>query len=190
MPRVISGMAKGRKLRTVAGNTVRPTGDRMKQSLFDVLRPRMPGAMVVDLCAGSGALGIEALSQGAAFCTFVEPDRQCRQVIEQNLAATELASYARVLPMSAFDAIRVLAAEANNATTLVLADPPYTKTELAVGIVQQIAAHGLLLPGGVLSVERPRAHGLPMTVNGLEFWQEKPFGRAVVVLYLAPEATG
>ncbi len=191
MPRVITGIAKGRRLATLAGATARPTADRVKEALFAVLESLVPAAYVLDLCAGSGGLGIEALSRGARFCTFVESAANSRDVIKANLEKTGLASYARVLPMAALDAIRVLAQERTPAPTVVLADPPYADRALAAAIVNTVGSHALLAPAGVLSVERPRGHDLPLEdVPGLEFWQVKRYGRTSLVLYRAPETTG
>ena len=123
MPRVIAGTAKGRRLESQRGQAARPTADRVKESLFGLLGARVEGAVVMDLCAGSGGLGIEALSRGAKFCTFVERDRGCQEIIQHNLDTTGLSSYGRVIPMSVPGAISTLAKEPGERPTLILADP-------------------------------------------------------------------
>lgn len=104
--RVVSGSEKGKKLSVVPGRGTRPIVDRVKTSLFDILRPRIAGMAVLDLFAGSGSVGIEALSQGAASCTFIELGHQAVAVVRKNLAATGLADRAEVLHADAFAYLR------------------------------------------------------------------------------------
>ena len=185
MPRVIAGTAKGLRLATARGSALRPTGDRVKESLFGTLGALVEGAVVLDLCAGSGSLGIEALSRGAKFCTFVETDKQGIELIRGNLDTTGLGSYARIIPMSAVEAVQNLARESGDRVSLIFADPPYTDATLGAAIVQAVVATSVLAPGGVLCVERPRAHGLPEELAALELWQIKRYGRTSIVLYRA-----
>src|SRR6187402_873392 len=88
--RVIAGALKGRVLRTPAWDGLRPTSDRLRETLFNILAPRIEGARFLDVCAGTGAVGIEALSRGAAFVTFVEDDRRALALIEANLRHCQL----------------------------------------------------------------------------------------------------
>lgn len=121
MTRVVAGLARGRRLAVPAG--ARPTGDRAREALFSSLASLMdlPGARVLDLYAGSGALGLEALSRGAAEVTLVEQDRAAVAILQANVAAVGLPG-ARVVPG---DARRALAAVADGAVDLLLLDPPY-----------------------------------------------------------------
>lgn len=127
--RVIAGEHRGRRLRTVAGPALRPTLDRVREAIFSILGDEVPGARVVDLFAGTGALGIEALSRGAAFSTFVDRDAHALGVLRENLAELRIASRAAVvrgdLPA---DLKRVLSA--HGPFDIILADPPY-RTSLA-----------------------------------------------------------
>ena len=120
--RVVAGEARGRQLLAPPGRDTRPTSDRVREAIFNLLRSldRIDGALVVDLFAGSGALGIEALSRGAAHCTFVEKHRGALAVIEANLATTKLADRADVRQGDA-----VVFAARGASADLVLADPPY-----------------------------------------------------------------
>jgi 16S rRNA (guanine966-N2)-methyltransferase len=106
MMRVVGGSARGKKLLVVPGQGTRPILDRVKTSLFDILRPRLSGMDVLDLFAGSGSVGIEALSQGAASCTFVDLGYKAVATIKKNLASTGLADRAEVLHADAFDYLR------------------------------------------------------------------------------------
>jgi 16S rRNA (guanine(966)-N(2))-methyltransferase RsmD len=104
--RVVAGSARGRKLLVVPGHGTRPILDRVKTSLFDILRPRIPGMDLLDLFAGSGSVGIEALSQGAAHCTFIEVSHVAVATIKKNLAATGFTDCADVLQTDAFRFLR------------------------------------------------------------------------------------
>src|SRR5213076_2339353 len=128
--RVIAGTARGVRLRAPGPGT-RPLADRVKQTLFAILEPDLPGADVLDLFAGSGAAGIEALSRGAATAIFVEKDQQAAAVIDANLRGTGLAG--PNVAVIRWDVLRWLA-EPNVDTTfdIVFVDPPYAETELLV----------------------------------------------------------
>lgn len=124
--RVVAGSARGRRLVTPAGDNTRPTSDRVREALFNTLTSLdvLADSTVLDLFAGSGALGIEALSRGAAHATFVERDRKALGAIRTNLEATGFAGQAEVLPL---DAMRVVhdAADTGRSWDLALLDPPY-----------------------------------------------------------------
>ncbi|MGQ3685774.1 MAG: 16S rRNA (guanine(966)-N(2))-methyltransferase RsmD [Candidatus Loosdrechtia sp.] len=126
--RVIGGSAKGILLSAVKGEDTRPILDRVKESLFNILTDVIPGSDVIDLFAGTGAIGIEALSRGAKSCIFVERDKTAIQVIKKNLAVTRLQDKARVLPYDVFKVADYL--EKNKIKSdLVFASPPYPLVE-------------------------------------------------------------
>src|SRR5206468_3261150 len=104
--RVVAGSARGRKLLTVPGHGTRPILDRVKTSLFDILRPRIPGRDILDLFAGSGSVGIQALSQGASSCTFIDIGHKAVATIRRNLALTGFEGRAEVRPSDAFGYLR------------------------------------------------------------------------------------
>jgi len=122
--RVVAGSAKGLRLQTIAGPHVRPTTDAMRETLFSSLADCVPESRFLDLFAGTGAVGIEALSRGAAYAVFVEQNARAAQVISQNLALTKLGDRAQVVRG---DVLRVLPrlAEQGEPFDLVFADPPY-----------------------------------------------------------------
>ncbi len=121
--RVIAGTCRSMPLATLPGNATRPTLDRVKETLFNVLMPHTEGSRFLDLFAGSGAIGIEALSRGAAHGTFVDNSRQAVRVIEKNLAFTRLAERADILCADASAALRKLSGRAKY--DLIFMDPPY-----------------------------------------------------------------
>ncbi|HOL17022.1 MAG TPA: 16S rRNA (guanine(966)-N(2))-methyltransferase RsmD [Bacillota bacterium] len=152
--RVISGTARGMKLKVPPGEAIRPTADRVKEALFNILGARVIGAAVVDLFAGSGALGIEALSRGAACCTFVENKRSHLAVIRHNLQQTGLINRARLLDREATAALQLLGREGGQAD-LIFLDPPYCST-LISGVLQAVHRLRLLREGGLVVVEFSR----------------------------------
>ena len=99
--RVITGTARGRKLNTLEGRDVRPTTDQVKEAMFSIIQFEVEGAAVLDLFAGSGQLGIEALSRGARLAVFVEQSRKAQEMVRQNLLTTKLAEHSRVTAMDA-----------------------------------------------------------------------------------------
>ena len=133
--RVVAGLAKGKQLLQVPGSGTRPIMDRVKESLFDILRPRLEGMRVLDLFAGSGSVGIEALSQGAAFCTFIDRERSAVVTIKKNLANTGLGDRAQVLHT---DALGFLVALEQTFDLIYVAPPQYKR--LWVEALRGIAA--------------------------------------------------
>ena len=124
--RVIAGSARRLNLVTVPGRDTRPTTDRIKETLFNILQPEIPGCRFLDLFAGSGAIGIEALSRGAAEAVFVESSRKAAACIRQNLEFTRLADRARLLETDVLGALTRLGRE-GEAFSVIFLDPPYQK---------------------------------------------------------------
>jgi 16S rRNA (guanine966-N2)-methyltransferase len=122
--RVISGKARGRRLRPVPGDLTRPITDRAKESLFNILGPDIEGAAVLDMFAGTGSVGIEALSRGAARARFIDQQRQAIETIRFNLASTDLETSAQVLRQDAFAALE---READCSFDYVFIAPPQYK---------------------------------------------------------------
>lgn len=122
--RVISGSARGRRLKTVPGDTTRPITDRVKESLFNILGPDVQGSVILDLFAGTGAVGIEALSRGADFVRFVDRNRLPIKIVRENLKTTDLADKSQVLQMDAF---AILKGEADKKFDYVYIAPPQYK---------------------------------------------------------------
>jgi 16S rRNA (guanine966-N2)-methyltransferase len=174
--RVIAGTLRGRRIDAPRGLATRPTSDRVRESLFDLLGTLPGGASALDLFAGSGALGIEALSRGAASVTFVERNRSALAALRRNLEVLGIRGRARVV---AGDALQP-AAVAPGPWQLVLADPPY-QGDAAARIVAE--APRLLAPGGVLALEHAAAVPLPPPPDSLAVWKSRRYGRTRVTLY-------
>ncbi len=124
--RVIAGSARRLQLVTVPGLDTRPTVDKYKETLFNILQPHIAGCHFLDLFAGSGAIGIEALSRGAADCVFVENNRRALDCIRQNLAHTHLEQNARVIPSDVLSALARLSRD-GGVMDVIFMDPPYDK---------------------------------------------------------------
>jgi 16S rRNA (guanine966-N2)-methyltransferase len=178
--RVVAGVAGGRRL-AVPPRGTRPTSDRVREALFAALEhdPGLDGANVLDLCAGSGALGLEALSRGSAHALFVESDRRAAGVLRRNVDSIGLpGAVVRVAPAGT-----VLAGPAERAYDLVLVDPPYDVPDAEVaGWLVAAAAHGWLAAGAVVVVERS-ARGAPFPwPPPLRALRERRYGETTLFL--------
>jgi 16S rRNA (guanine966-N2)-methyltransferase len=172
--RIIGGVAGGRRI-AVPPRGTRPTTDRVRESLFNILTARreLTGLAVLDLYAGSGALGLEALSRGAASALFVESDPRAASVIARNIDTLGLGG--ATVRRGAVAA--VLAAGTASAVDLVLADPPYEAGAAEVeAVLAALTAHGWVREGGVAVVERA-AGGAPLTwPTGWSVWPQRVYG--------------
>lgn len=149
--RVIAGIARGMKIKAPRGEAVRPTADRVRKALFSILSPRVIGAVVVDLFAGSGAVGIEALSRGAEACFFVDNEQKHLEIVRDNLKRTGLDGQARLLCRDAISALLHFSGEKLQAD-LIFADPPY-HSDLIPKVLQAVYTHQLLQKEGLLVIE-------------------------------------
>lgn len=148
--RVIAGKARSLKLMTPPGMDTRPTTDRTKETLFNILQPEIGGARFLDLFSGSGAIGIEALSRGAAFAVFVEKDRVAAECIKKNLAFTKLGDNGQILRKDVGAALKSL--EKGEPFDLIFMDPPYGRG-LERQVLEYLAHSSLLAEEGTVVVE-------------------------------------
>jgi len=179
-PRLTGGSARGVRLFTVPGRDVRPALARMRTSMFEILRPRLEGARVSDLFAGTGSLGLEALSRGAAHAIFLDTEARCLEVIRKNLDRLRFSDRAEVRRADAFRE-----AERLPPTDLVFVDPPYAfyveRAPELRRLVEAVVARGLTPEGRVLSEHRPD-EGLG-EVAGAKVVDERRYGDTVVTFY-------
>ena len=183
--RVIAGALGGRRLTAPPGRMTRPSSDRVREALFMALEPLI-GLHVVDLFAGSGALGIEALSRGATHVDFVEHDARARRVLQANLATLGLEERATVWPIELPHGLSRLGSSLARAG-LVLADPPYGGA-LARGTLERLGAPGALTPGTRVVVEHHAKDGLPDRSGALARVRERRYGETSVSTYEAAAA--
>ncbi|MCL1805224.1 MAG: 16S rRNA (guanine(966)-N(2))-methyltransferase RsmD [Clostridiales bacterium] len=180
--RVIAGSARGRKLRCLDDKRIRPTQDRVKEAVFSSLAARLPGSTVLDLFAGSGALGIEALSRGAGGAVFVEIDHLACDLIKSNLSSCgwPLSPEIQVVHR---EAVRWLKKPPDRAFDIILADPPYNKG-FEESVLNALSAGGLLAPEGVLVLESGARQDLPEGAGGLHLWKSKVYGDTKISYYV------
>ncbi len=179
--RVIAGSARGVRLRVPRGLRVRPTGARLRTSLFSILGERVGGARVADLFAGSGAFGIEALSRGAAFCCFVEALPVAVQAIRANLEATRLAERAAVIRGDAFRTLDRLAE--CGPFDLVFLDPPYryfTRPGRLLELLEALGGSSYLADEGLVVVQHDKRTTLPERVRVLSRCDLRNYGNTSV----------
>src|SRR4030095_3115181 len=163
--RVIAGEYKGRKLKSPPSLQVRPTSDRLRETLFNVIAPRISGARFLDLCAGSGAVGIEALSRGASFVTFVDRSRKMCGLVEANLDLCRIPEdQTEVVNMIVEDFLKQGRSDVE-AWDIIFFDPPYVHDY--VDVLKLIAEHDLLTTDGLLIAEHHHKKELPTMIRGL-----------------------
>jgi 16S rRNA (guanine966-N2)-methyltransferase len=148
--RIVAGTLRGRELSTPGGDATRPTAARAREALFSILAD-VSEARVLDLYAGSGALGLEALSRGAEQLVLVESSKAAQRAIRENLAALGVEARATLLPIRAEASLRAL--ERLGPFSLVFADPPWADAQAAVGVLEKLASSSLLTPAARLVLE-------------------------------------
>ena len=168
--RVIAGKARRLNLKTTPGLDTRPTADKIKETLFNIINPYLPGCCFLDLFSGSGAIGIEALSRGASFCVFADNDRAAVSCIKENLDHTRLSDDALVLHKNALGAISQLSIKKYR-FDLVYLDPPY-KAGLENETLKALAASGIIDSDSLVIVEASRSAGLSF-LDGLPYKTER-----------------
>jgi 16S rRNA (guanine966-N2)-methyltransferase len=172
--KITGGRLRGRPIQAPPGLATRPSASRLRQALFNILGPSVAGARVADLFAGSGCLGCEALSRGAAGCLFVEREPAACRLLQANLAALGLAGAGRVVKGDALAAHPALIKGAPY--DLILADPPYERGMVA-GVLANVVEGRLLAPEGRLVIEHsPRER--PQPLQGLALLQTRAYGQS------------
>jgi 16S rRNA (guanine966-N2)-methyltransferase len=165
--RVIAGTFKSRKLRTLRGMSLRPTSDRLRETLFDILADTVKGSVFIDVFAGTGAVGIEAISRGAARVFFVENHAPAVKLIRDNLKSLGIAAGAEILPLDALRGLDKLAAQHESADVIFL-DPPYAEARDYFRVLEFIGPAELLSATGLVIAEHTKKLELPMFAEALE----------------------
>ena len=174
--RVITGSARGRRLKTLEGRGVRPTTDRVKEAMFSIIQFELEGRRVLDLFAGSGQLGIEALSRGAAGAVFVDADPRAVRVIEENLANTGLAPLAQVFNADSLMFVR----NRHDHFGIALLDPPYAAGLLAKALE---AVAPCMEEDGIMVCELPEKEELPDRVGEFKLRRRYRYGKTELAVY-------
>lgn len=179
--RVITGNAKGRRLQTPSGLETRPTSEVTKEAVFSIMQFEIEGANVLDLFAGSGQMGIEALSRGAKFCVFVDSARACQQVQRQNLAHTGLSAQARIVGTDAAVFLKSTAGPFD----IVFLDPPY-HAGLAQKLLPRIA--DITRASGFIFCEHDRDEQMPAQAGNFLLIKQYRYGKSSISLYRTPQS--
>lgn len=182
--RVISGSARGRRLQAPRGMRVRPTSDRVKEALFSIIVSRegsLEGKRVLDLCAGTGGLGIEALSRGACEALFVDNHRESVALITRNIELAGCAGKGRVLPREALAALKELEGHGER-FQLVFLDPPY-RQGLAAQLLKALADSRILDDTALVVAEFATGEDLPETFGALRECDRRRYGDTTIAFY-------
>ncbi|HKQ79422.1 MAG TPA: 16S rRNA (guanine(966)-N(2))-methyltransferase RsmD [Blastocatellia bacterium] len=190
--RVIAGIYKGRRLKTLEGLSVRPTSDRLRETLFNILAPRIEGARFADVCAGSGAIGVEALSRGAGHVTFIESSLKAARIISENLRNCGIGreDY-RMINRDVIRALKNLASEKAQ-FDIIYFDPPYD-SDIYTPVMWQIARNDLLDDDGALIVEHRRQAPLLPNYGRLRPYRQVTQGESILTFFgveAEPKETG
>ncbi|MEW6448034.1 MAG: 16S rRNA (guanine(966)-N(2))-methyltransferase RsmD [Bacillota bacterium] len=183
--RVIAGSAKRCKLQTPPGRSIRPTSDRVKEALFNILASKIPNARFLDLFAGTGSIGIEALSRGAAWVIFVERSPRAVSLIRENLRRTGMTHKATVFIKDALTAVNLLGRREDR-FDVVYIDPPYKKG-YETKALSLIAKRCLLAPGGLAVCESDCREELPEAIEDLVLMRRERYGDTVLSFYRVKE---
>lgn len=177
--RVVAGDFGGRPLKTLEGKTTRPTTDKVKGAIFNMIGPFFDGGRVLDLFSGSGSLAIEAISRGMSSAVLVEKDRRAQAVIQENIKMTKSEEQFQLLKMDEARALTQLTGQFD----LVLLDPPYAKEQIVANITQ-LEEQGLLSEEVMLVCETDKGVDLPEEVSNFGIWKQKTYGISKVTVYV------
>lgn len=181
--RVIAGTAKGRKLLAPEGYDTRPITAKIKEALFSIWQTQITGAGFLDLFSGSGSMGIEALSRGAAHVVFVEKDRRAVSVIRRNLESCKFTSGFEVYQDDVFQRIRWLRAQGQRFDILYL-DPPFTVDGIFLPVLEALADGALMNEGAILAIRTRKEKTLPDSIGVLRKQRERTYGISTVHFYV------
>ena len=176
--RIIAGELKGRKLNTPIGDEIRPTTDKVKEALFSSIQFELPDSIVLDLYAGTGSLGLEALSRGAKKCYFSDNDRKSIELIRQNIELCNMTERSIVLRGDATENLSRI----KEGIDMIFMDPPYFEADY-LRAIERIIELDLLNEFGRISCEHSSSIALPDDFQGLNKIREKKYGRIMLTMY-------
>ena len=177
--KIVSGIYGGRPLKTLEGKTTRPTSDKVRGAIFNMIGPYFEGGRVLDLYAGSGGLSIEAVSRGMFHAVLVERDRKAQAIIAENIQMTKEVSKFQLLKMEAERALE----HVNGPFDLVFLDPPYAKEQI-VADIEKMAERNLFSEEIMVVCETDKSVELPEEIACLGIWKEKIYGISKVTVYV------
>ena len=177
--KIVSGIYGGRPLKTLEGKTTRPTSDKVRGAIFNMIGPYFEGGRVLDLYAGSGGLSIEAVSRGMASAVLVERDRKAQAIVAENIQMTKEVGKFQLLKMDAERALEQVSGEFD----LIFLDPPYAKEQI-VADIEKMAERELFSEDVMVVCETDKAVELPEEIGCLGIWKEKIYGISKVTVYV------
>lgn len=184
--RVISGSARGKKLKMVPGDSTRPIMDRVKENLFNIIGAAVYDAVWLDLFAGTGQVGIEALSRGAEEVVFVDLTRAAIRTIQQNLDATRLKDRARVIQGNAFNVLKQIREQGESRFDLIFIAPPQYKQMWVEALkIADADPAALLRPDGqiIVQIDPKERRDVTLEMERLELVDERKYGRTLLLFY-------
>ena len=176
--RVITGKARGIVLKTPAGMATRPTADRVKEAIFNIIQFDVPAARVLDLFGGTGQLGIEALSREARSAVFVDEREDACRLIRENLKRTKLEQFGRVIRSDYMAYLKACKEKFD----IIMLDPPYAEVFLENSL-KMITENDILQSGGIIVAERPVGKELPWDFAGFERSRDYKYGNTLITIY-------
>jgi 16S rRNA (guanine966-N2)-methyltransferase len=179
MMRVISGKFRSRRLKGTPPTGIRPTSDKLKETIFNILGPSVQGATFLDGCAGLGGIGIEAISRGAAFVYFVEQSRKACQIIRENLRTLQVEHGFKILEMDLLKSLDLLGAPLD----IAFVDPPYDREDLYEACLNRFGHAPLLAPAGLLIIQHSKRKEMPDCAGNLQKIRSLVQGDAALAFY-------
>lgn len=177
--RVVAGKARGLTLKTLDGDSTRPTRDMVREALFNIIAEKIPDAVFLDMFAGSGAIGIEALSRGAKKAYFIDSNKDAISIINQNLNKARFNDNSVVW---CGDFLKALDKIKNEKFDVVFIDPPYNK-ELGVKAIEEIYKRNILQVDGIIIYETDRTENVPEEINVYKRYDYRKYGRNILNFY-------
>jgi len=180
--RVISGKARGKSIKAPRGKNTRPITAMIKEALFNVIGPDVAGSRWLDLFAGSGAVGIEALSRGARQVVFIDADKTAVDIIRDNLRHCGLEKEAEVFRNDVFRATRLLLKRSQHFDYIYI-DPPFTNEAIFIPVLKDLVSSGLLEVDGTLVIRTPRRFKVPDSIEGMAVNRSDQYGESTLHYY-------
>lgn len=181
--RVIAGKFRSRQLQSLKGLSLRPTSDRLRETLFNVLGDLVAGSRFIDVFAGTGAVGIEALSRGAQEAIFIEKHAATAALIRKNLESLQINEAVRVLTADAMRALELLAEQSSPSPGIVFLDPPYAHASDYDRVLSFLGSENFLTPNSIVIAEHRRNFELPEAVGALQRVRWLRQGDATLTFY-------
>jgi 16S rRNA (guanine(966)-N(2))-methyltransferase RsmD len=178
---VVAGSAKGHKLKTLSDNSTRPTSDRVKEALFSIIANYIPDADVIDLFAGTGSLGIEALSRGAKKAVFVDKSKDCYELIKGNLEHTKLTDKAVIIATGIQEAIPGIAKQMSK-FDIILMDPPYRKN-LVKETLTILSNNDIMNENCIIIAEHDKSDEVPSEVGRIKLIRTQKYKDTILSIY-------